>query len=66
MTGDHVVTRHGFVTLANAGCRAGQLGNSDNGNLHEARDLGKSLSPSILLFRWSLSCFLSATVSFPW
>lgn len=38
VTGDH-----GFVTLANAGDRrsAGQLGNSDDGNLHEARDLGK-------------------------
>ena len=57
MTGDHVVTTRGFVTLANAGDRrsAGQLGNSDKGNLHEARDLGKSLSPSILLFQRSLS-----------
>lgn len=53
VTGDHTVTTRGSVTLANAAgrCSAGPLGNSDNGNTHEARDLGKSLSPSILLFQ---------------
>jgi len=45
VTGDHAGTTRGFVTLANAGDRhsAGQLGNSDNGNRHEARDPGKYL-----------------------
>lgn len=67
VTGDRVVTTCGFVSLADAGdrCSTGQLGNSDNGNLHKARDLGKSLSLSILLFQWSLSYFLYVTISLP-
>lgn len=43
LTCDHVVTAHGIVTVANAGARSafGPLHNSGDGNLHEARDLGK-------------------------
>lgn len=43
LTCDHTVTGHGIVTVANAGARSAfaSLHNSDDGNLHETRDLGK-------------------------